>query len=77
MSIMQRLAKLRQELEAGTEAPISELELPAALLLGDVATVLGLSAEQRREVLGAEGAAALARWEATPVMSTGPGGQGR
>jgi len=52
------LRRLRQALEHGTEGePWAAVELPAGLLLADVCDALGLSDDQRRDVLGDAGAA--------------------
>jgi hypothetical protein len=70
--VVSRLSALRRELEAGA-GRLSEIELPAVLLLFDVCNALGLSEAQQREVLGAEGARYIEALGRVPVMLTQTG----
>lgn len=54
LHIVQKLATLRQQIEKGT-ARLSEIDLPAALLLYDVCKVIGLTLSDQRKVLGRDG----------------------
>ncbi len=64
--IVARLAGLRQEIEQDDDI---RLETPFALALDDVCTALGLGDEERKQVLGPQGAAFVGRVQQTRVWA--------
>lgn len=51
VDVVEQLANLRRQIEEGA-ARLSEIDLPAALLLSDVCKALGLTVSDQRKVLG-------------------------
>ena len=55
-AMVKRLRRFREELEAGTEPdPWTTLEAPAVTFLADICDALHLTANEKAEVLGADG----------------------
>jgi hypothetical protein len=65
-----RLEQLSREMEEGA-TKIDDLEVPALLLLEDVCRALGLTEEERCQVLGQEAAQWVDVWASVSVTKTG------
>jgi len=68
--VTRTLARFRKRLQHDAQPePWAELELPAGLVLADICDALGLSEEQRGEVLGEEGAAFVGALQETHISA--------
>lgn len=77
-NVVERLRAFREEMESDGETCLPQIVVSAALVLADLCDLFGLSAGQRREVLGRDGVQYVTDFEAIPIrLKKRANGRGR